>query len=87
VEENGAGTVDGLRDERRECCKRPEKGRVGLDQALVGEGMLKNILEGRALGRRGRGRKMKGFPDGMKGRKTSCEMKREIGPGRVCMGR
>jgi hypothetical protein len=48
-----------------------------LDHVLVGEGMLKAVMDGRMLGRRGRKRKR--FLNAMKRGRTYSEMKKEVG--------
>ena len=46
-----------------------------MGRVLSGEGMLRTVLEGRIFGKRGRGRKIIGFLDRMKGSRHSNELK------------
>ena len=57
--------------------------KVWMERVLSGEGMLKTVLEGRMLGKRGRGRKRIGFLDRMRGSRPYCELKREMIDGRA----
>ena len=49
-----------------------------MDGVLSGEGMLKTVLEGRMLGKRGRGRKRIGFLDRVKGSRPYSELKKAM---------
>ena len=49
-----------------------------MEEVLRGSGMLKAVIEGRMLGKRGRGRRKIGILDNMKGGRKYVELKREI---------
>ena len=49
-----------------------------MERVLSGEGMLKTVLEGRMLGKRGRGRKRIGFLDRLKGSRPYSELKKAV---------
>jgi hypothetical protein len=65
--------------EERKLQENRKRQRRWLDQVLAGEGRLKAVTEGRMLCARGRGRKRKGFLDGIKKEGRMDGMKREIG--------
>ena len=54
--------------------------RYGWREYLAGNGTLKTVLEGRMLGKQGRGRKRIGFLDKLKGSRPYSELKKaELG--------
>jgi hypothetical protein len=81
VEENGEGGMDGGEEKQRSAWVKKlleeirNRQRRGLDWVVVGKWILKAIIGGRMLGKRGKGRKRKGFLEGMKRGRTYSEMK------------
>ena len=53
--------------EERQLLYEIQRQKVWMEGVLSREGMLKTVLEGRTLGKRGRGRKRMGFLDILKG--------------------
>ena len=62
-----AEVLDMVGEERQLLDEIRRRQMVWMERVLSGEGMLKTMLEGRMLGKRGRGRKTIGFLDRLKG--------------------
>lgn len=52
-------------EERKLLDEIKRRQRVWMERVLTGEGILKTVIEGRMLGKRGRGRNRTGFMDKM----------------------
>ena len=70
--------LDMVGEERKMLAEIKRRQRVWMERVLMGEGMLKTVIEGRMLGKRGRGRKRTGFMDKMKSNRPYADLKREI---------
>ena len=74
--------LDVVREERQLSDEIRRRQKVLMDRVLSGDGMLKSVLDGRMLGKRGSGRKRIGFLDRMKEDTLYCELEREEHGGR-----
>ena len=78
-EENKRRSIRYIAGEKRKLLREVRtRQKKWMEEVLRGSGMLKAVIEGRMLGKRGRGRRRIGILDNMKGGRKYVELKREI---------
>ena len=70
--------LDMVGEERQLLDEIRRRQKVWMERVLSGEGTLKTVLEGRMLGKHGRGRKRIGFLDTLKVSRPYSELKKAM---------